>query len=127
MNKRVLVDTSIWVEYFNRPESEYAQRLAEFLEVEVVYITGIILAELLQGAKTHAEFNLLRNSLKVLPSLMETEKNWEKAGKLSFELQREGTVIPLTDCLIGVLAQENNCQIFTLDNHFTHIPQLEII
>ncbi|GAH77629.1 unnamed protein product, partial [marine sediment metagenome] len=31
MNKRILVDTSIWVEYFNRPESEYAQRVAEFL------------------------------------------------------------------------------------------------
>ena len=127
MNKRVLVDTSIWVEYFNRPESEYAQRLAEFLEAEAVCITGIILAELLQGAKTHAEFNLLRKSLKVLPPLKETEKTWEKAGKLGFELQRKGTVIPLTDCLIAVLAQENNCQVFTLDNHFTHVPQLEII
>jgi len=127
MNKRVLVDTSIWVEYFNRPESEYAQRLAEFLEIEGVCVTGIILAELLQGAKTHAEFESLRKNLKVLPLLKESEKTWEKVGKLSFELQRKGTVIPLTDCLIGVLAQENNCQVFTLDNHFTYVPQLEII
>ena len=126
MNK-VLVDTSIWVEYFNRPESEYAERLTELLEIEVVYITGIILAELLQGAKTHAEFNLLRNNLKVLPLLKETDKTWEKVGKLSFDLQRKGIVIPLSDCLIAVLAQENNCQVFTLDNHFTHIPQLEIV
>jgi len=127
MNKRVLVDTSIWVEYFNRPESEYAQRLAEFLEMEAVCVTGIILAELLQGARTHAEFELLRKNLKVLPPLKESEKTWEKVGKLSFELQRKGTVIPLTDCLIAVLAQENNCQVFTLDNHFTYVPQLEII
>ena len=124
---RVLADTSIWVEYFNRPKSEYAERLAEFLEIEVVYITGIVLAELLQGAKTHAEFNLLRNNLKVLPLLKETDKTWEKVGKLSFDLQRKGIVIPLSDCLIAVLAQENNCQVFTLDNHFTHIVQLEII
>jgi len=127
MNKRILVDTSIWVEYFNRPESEYAQRLAEFLEMETVCVTGIILAELLQGAKTDAEFELLRKNLKVLPLLKESEKTWEKVGKLSFELQRKGTVIPLTDCLIAVLAQENNCQVFTLDNHFTYVPQLEII
>ena len=127
MNKRILVDTSIWVEYFNRPESEYAQRLAEFLEMEVVCVTGIILAELLQGAKTDAEFELLRKNLKVLPPLKESEKTWEKVGKLSFELQRKGTVIPLTDCLIAVLAQENNCQVFTLDNHLTYVPQLEII
>jgi len=124
---RVLADTSIWVEYFNRPKSEYARRLAEFLEIEVVYITGIILAELLQGAKTHAEFNLLRNNLKVLPLLKETDKTWEKVGKLSFDLQRKGIVIPLSDCLIAVLAQENNCQVFTLDNHFTYVPQLEIV
>lgn len=127
MNKRILVDTSIWVEYFNRPESEYAQRLAEFLEMETVCVTGIILAELLQGAKTDAEFELLRKNLKVLPLLKESEKTWEKVGKLSFELQRKGTVIPLTDCLIAVLAQENNCQMFTLDDHFTYVPQLEII
>ncbi|MQY69565.1 MAG: PIN domain-containing protein [Firmicutes bacterium] len=127
MNKRILVDTSIWVEYFNRPESEYAQRLAEFLEMEAVCVIGIILAELLQGAKTDAEFELLRKNLKVLPLLKESEKTWEKVGKLSFELQRKGTVIPLTDCLIAVLAQENNCQVFTLDNHFTYVPQLEII
>ena len=124
---RVLADTSIWVEYFNRPKSEYAERLAEFLEIEVVYITGIILAELLQGAKTHAEFNLLRNNLKVLPLLKETDKTWEKVGKLSFDLQRKGIVIPLSDCLIAVLAQENNCQMFTLDKHFTYVPQLEIV
>jgi len=143
MNKRVLADTSIWVEYFNRAKSEHAQRLGEFLEIEVVYVagivlaelleiegvcvTGIILAELLQGAKTNAEFELLRKNLKVLPLLKESEKTWEKVGKLSFELRRKGTVIPLTDCLIAVLAQENNCQIFTLDNHFTYVPQLEII
>ena len=127
MNKKVLVDTSIWVEYFNRPKSEYAQRLAEFLEIEVVYITGIILAELLQGAKTHTEFHLLRSSLKVLPLLKETEKTWEKVGRLSFDLQRKGTIIPLTDSLITVLAQENNCQVFTLDKHFVHIPHLEVI
>ncbi len=124
---RVLADTSIWVEYFNRPKSEYAERLAEFLEIEVVYITGIILAELLQGAKTHAEFNLLRNNLKVLPLLKETDKTWEEVGKLSFDLQRKGIVIPLSDCLIAVLAQENNCQMFTLDKHFTYVPQLEIV
>ena len=124
---RVLADTSIWVEYFNRPKSEYAERLAEFLEIEVVYITGIILAELLQGAKTHAEFNLLRNNLKVLPLLKETDKTWEKVGKLSFDLQRKGIVIPLSDCLIAVLVQENNCQVFTLDNHFTYVPQLEMM
>lgn len=124
---RVLADTSIWVEYFNRPKSEYAKRLAEFLEIEVVYITGIILAELLQGAKTHAKFNLLRNNLKVLPLLKETDKTWEKVGKLSFDLQRKGIVIPLSDCLIAVLAQENNCQVFTLDNHFTYVPQLEMM
>ena len=124
---RVLADTSIWVEYFNRPKSEYARRLAEFLEIEVVYITGIILAELLQGAKTHAEFNLLRKNLKVLPLLKETDKIWEKVGKLSFDLQRKGIVIPLSDCLIAVLAQENNCQVFTLNNHFTYVPQLEIV
>lgn len=99
MNSRVLVDTSVWIKYFNEPNSQEAERLTTLLEQEKVYLAGVVLAEILQGTKNRKEFNLLRESLTVLPLLRETDKIWEKVGELAYSLRKRGIVIPLTDCL----------------------------
>ena len=127
MNRKILVDTSLWIKYFNEPDSQEAEMLATFLDQERVYLTGVVLAEILQGTKNKKEFNLLKESLSVLPLLKETEKTWEKVGELSYNLRRKGIVIPLTDCLLAIIAKENHCLIFSLDKHFSYIPDLERI
>lgn len=125
MNSRVLVDTSVWIKYFNEPNSQEAERLTTLLEQEKVYLAGVVLAEILQGTKNRKEFNLLRESLTVLPLLRETDKIWEKVGELAYSLRKRGIVIPLTDCLLAVLARENKCSLFSLDRYFQYIPDLE--
>ena len=127
MNRKVLVDTSIWIRYFNHPDSSEAKRLTELLDQERVVIAGVVLAEILQGTKNKREFNLLKESLSVLPILKEKEKTWEKVGELSYDLRRKGIVIPLTDCLLGVLAKEDDSLLFSLDNHFKYIPALQLL
>ena len=122
----VIVDTSCWSEYFNRPESKEARVVKTLLEEDRVMIAGVIIAEILQGAREKKEFQTLKESLITLPFLQETSQSWEDVGKLSFEIRKKGLIIPLTDCLIAVLAKEEDCSVFTLDSHFISLPNIKL-
>ncbi len=51
MKADILADTSVWIEYFNKAESKTGARLENMLIENKVLGAGIILTELLQGAK----------------------------------------------------------------------------
>ena len=123
-SENVLVDTSVWIEYFNKPTSVMGQDIKKLIEEDRVATAGIIVAELLQGAKNEKEFEDLRESLFSLIFLQESYATWEDVGRLSFELRREGKMIPLSDCLIATLSKENHCLIYTLDAHFKRVKDL---
>ncbi len=123
--RAVIVDTSIWIEYFNKPKSHHGEEVKKLLEKDRIVTCGIIIAELLQGAKNETEFNDLSDSLYSINFLEENADVWKKVGKLSFDLKREGKTLPLSDCLIAVLSIENNCFVYTIDSHFKNIHKLK--
>ena len=126
MKGNVLVDTSIWIEYFNKPDSNTGKSLENLLKKGRVFITGIILTELLQGAKIKKEFESILESMLALPFLETTLSTWIQSGRISFVLRKKGITIPITDLVIASLSIENNCKIFTLDLHFNKIPNINI-
>jgi predicted nucleic acid-binding protein len=121
INNRIIVDTSIWIEYFNKPQSSHGKEVAQIIEEDRVAICGIIIAELLQGASSNQEFNELRDTLLFLPFLDDDASTWERVGRLSFELRKKGRTIPISDCLIAILAEDHACAIYSLDSHFASI------
>ena len=126
MKDNVIVDTSIWIEYFNKPKSNAGKSLENLLKKERVFIAGIILTELLQGAKIKKEFESILESMVALPFLETTINTWIQSGRISFALRKKGITIPITDLVIASLSLENNCKIFTLDLHFNKIPNINI-
>jgi predicted nucleic acid-binding protein len=44
-------------------------------------------------------------------------------SKISYNLKKKGKFVNLTHCYIAVIAQENRCRIFTLDEHFKDIQK----
>jgi len=126
MKANVLVDTSIWIEYFNKPDSNLGKSLENLLKKGRVFITGIILTELLQGAKIKKEFESILESMLALPFLETTLNTWIQSGRISFVLRRKGITIPITDLVIASLSLESRCRIFTLDLHFNKIPDINI-
>jgi len=126
MKANVLVDTSIWIEYFNKPDSNAGKSLENLLKKGRVFLTGIILTELLQGAKIEKEFESILESMLALPFLETALNTWIHAGRISFALRKKGITIPTTDLIIASLSLENNCKIFTLDLHFNKIPRINI-
>ena len=127
MRDNILVDTSIWIEYFNRPESKAGAQVEELIRKGNVCVTGVILTELLQGAKIEKEFNAILENFVVLPFLDANIDTWIRAGRISFSLRRKGITIPTTDLIIASLAIENDSNIFTLDPHFEKIPDIKLL
>ena len=103
MSADVLVDTSVWIEYFNRPGSQFGESVVQILKKGKVVCTGIVLTELLQGAKIKREFDAILEGLLVLPYLETTLKTWIEAGRMSYSLRRKGITIPTTDLIIASL------------------------
>jgi predicted nucleic acid-binding protein len=124
---KVLVDTSAWIEFFRRKDPFYS-RVLNLIDEDRICCIGIVLAELIQGAKSEEEIKTLKDFAYVFPFLEESRKLWEKAGELSFTLKRAGIQIGLSDCYISIVANNGKAGILTKDNHFNTIKDhLDIV
>jgi predicted nucleic acid-binding protein len=119
---KVLVDTSVWIDFFRKKAPCYSKVLKLFDEDRICCI-GIILAELIQGTKSREEIKVLIDFTYVFFFLEESGELWEKAGELSFSLIKSGKQIGLSDCYIAMAANKSNSKLFTLDNHFIIIKE----
>ncbi|MGE5892702.1 MAG: PIN domain-containing protein [bacterium] len=118
----MLVDTSVWIEFFRKREP-YFSIVTELMDNDEVCCVGIVLAELLQGSKSETEFNTIREFLHVFIFLPETADGWERAGELSFALSRKGKSVSLSDCYIAAAAKTHGVKLLTLDKHFAAIQK----
>ena len=124
---RVLIDTSVWIDFFRKKEPFYS-RVLKLLDDDKICCTGIVLAELIQGAKSRDDIGALKDFTYVFPFLEESANIWGKAGELAFSLRRSGKQIGLSDCYIATSAHKEKVGIFTLDNHFIAIKDhLDIV
>jgi tRNA(fMet)-specific endonuclease VapC len=125
-NERVLVDTSIWIEFF-KSRSKIGDVLETLLKKDAVWVCGIILFELVQGIRSDNEKAQIIRLLKDLNHIEMTDTLWAKAGDLSRSLKAKGITLPYSDILMAAIALDKNLSVFTLDKHFEHIPGLNIL
>lgn len=118
----ILADTSAWIQYLREPQSNEGRELDSLLRQRKIVMAGVVMAEILQGARTQREQLELANLLQDMPYLEAPKPVWLGVGDLSMQLRRQGGMIPFTDLLISALAIENDCAVYTLDQHFAHIP-----
>jgi predicted nucleic acid-binding protein len=117
---RVLIDTSAWIEFFRKKEP-WHHAVSGLMDDGRIVCAGIILAELIQGAKSEKEKEVLRDFRHVFAFIEESVDLWQAAGELSHTLLRKGKSIGLSDCYLAVAARANRAKIFTLDKHFETI------
>lgn len=120
---KVLIDTSVWIDYFKNRDDNFSQRVDEILTFSDVYVPKVVIAELIQGAKSEKEISVIEEFIEAFHIIDQTEDTWARAGRLSFSMKRKGISVHLVDCYIAMLAVENNCKIFSLDEHFKDIKK----
>jgi predicted nucleic acid-binding protein len=96
-------------------------KVASLIELNQAAITGVVIAELLQGVKHEKENQRLRVLLSSIHYLQTEDSDWMNAGKLAAQLRAKGLTLPLTDVLIATVAQRNQVSVLTIDKHFHHL------
>ena len=120
----ILVDTSVWLDFFKVKDSPYGETLDRLLEEERVCTTDLIKAEIIPGARTPKQFRELKDYFNALPLANEPASLWEEIMEAQFRLKRRGiNGISIPDLMIAVVAKANEKVIFTKDRDFQRIQR----
>lgn len=122
--ERVLVDTSVWIEYFRDAFSPAAEKTEKILDEDEVFVPKMVLAELIQGAKSAREIGVIDGFFEAFHIIDQDDDTWVKAGRLAYDLKKRGTTVPLSDCYLAVIAVQHKCKVLTLNRHFQDIKRL---
>lgn len=111
----VLVDTSIWVEYFRSGDN--SDKLDFLIDENLIVTNDLILAELIPFLK-------IRNRRKLINLLLNINRfdlsvNWNQIIEYQYKCLINGlNGIGIPDLIIAQNAKQNHCEIYSLDNHF---------
>ncbi|MCK4645183.1 MAG: PIN domain-containing protein [Candidatus Aminicenantes bacterium] len=122
--EKILIDTSIWIDYFQNKSSIISEKVDKILSENEVFVPKIVIAELILGAKSEKEISIIEDFLDAFHIVDQKEDTWLKAGRLSYDLKKKGKTINILDCYIAAMAQEHECKIFTLNRHFKEIQSI---
>jgi predicted nucleic acid-binding protein len=122
----VLVDTSVWIEYFKQRDEVIEAELDDLLRSGRVAVCGLILAELRRGCRTPADVAMLLAALTPLEYFEADRRTWLRAGEIVSDCARRGFALGVGDCLLAALALREDCLLFTLDRDFERIPGLKL-
>jgi len=120
----VLIDTSVWIDYFQTAESSHASAL-QFLirDNNRAMICGIILQEVLQGIRDEKSYTLTKDRLSRLPYLEIDKDTYVYASSLYRILRTKGITVPPVDVTLAGLAVQRDIPLYTRDEHFKAIAK----
>lgn len=116
----ILVDSSVWIDFFNGVACTETDKLNEILGLEEVVIGDLILAEILQGFRSDADYRAAKNvltSLTVYDLLgkdmaIKSANNFRKLRKNGITIRKTADVIIATYCI------ENKIPLLFTDKDF---------
>jgi hypothetical protein len=118
----ILVDTSVLIGFFKGSLTEENQKFEDVLKQRIPFgINSLIMQEILQGASSEKEFELLKKYLSTQRFYHPKDpvESYINAGKIYMECRKQGITIRSTiDCLIAQTAIEYDLLLLHRDNDF---------
>jgi predicted nucleic acid-binding protein len=121
----VLIDTCIWVQFFNRPHSAHKRAVDLLLDDDRAALIGPILAEVLIGFRRDEHADWVASVLRGLHFLEPTWDEWRFAAQLGRQLMARGHTLPQSDLIIAAIARNRDCAVYSTDPHFDLISDLK--
>jgi predicted nucleic acid-binding protein len=111
----VLVDTSIWVEYFRSGNN--SEKLDFLIDENLIVTNDLILAELIPFLKVRNQRKLINLLLNI--NRFDLSINWNQIIEYQYKCLKNGlNGIGIPDLIIAQNAKQNQCVVYSLDNHF---------
>ena len=120
----ILVDTSVWIDFFDHPHSPHAKELKRLIEADAdICLIDINLTEILQGIKDEKMFDLVKSYLTKFPIIRTINLDiFIQAANIYRACRRKGKTVSTTvDGIIAAVAIENSLLLFHKDKDFDSI------
>lgn len=116
----LLVDSSVWIDYFNgiiTPQTDYLDKV---LGQSPVVLGDLILVEVLQGFRSQPDFEAARDALLRFPILEMVGVEIALKGAENYRALRTlgYTVSKTIDCIIATFCIENKLELLHADRDF---------
>jgi predicted nucleic acid-binding protein len=121
---RVLVDSSVWIDYLRSGNSRESGILDKLIQDDRVCLFEIIRIELLSGTRSEPEYRMLEDRLAGLPWLVMPHGFWSQVARTRFRLARSGFQASIPDVSIAVMARLSGCPLLTADRPLIQIAKL---
>ncbi|MFC6592326.1 PIN domain-containing protein [Deinococcus lacus] len=129
MSNLVIVDSDVWSEGFRKVQGEPTPHLLMLRQLVTegrVQMLGCIRQEVLQGLKSAATFERIRDQLQAFPDVALTERDYERAAKFFNLCRSKGIQGSSTDFLICASSVSYGLPVLTKDKDFDlyaqHLP-----
>lgn len=104
----ILVDTSVWIDYFRGRRTPQADRLDGLLGREMLAVGDLIVAEVLQGFDSDRDFNQARRLLTTLDVVVlggadvvvEAARNFRRLRRLGYTVRKTIDTVIATRCIL---------------------------
>jgi predicted nucleic acid-binding protein len=127
---RILVDTSVWVDFFNGHPSAHAEMLTRLIREDADLVTcGLIVSEILQGLRQARSLLNIERHFRQMDWLSPKEPDtYLEAADLFRRLRERGITIRSTiDCVIACLATHHDALILSKDRDLTLIVESNLL
>jgi len=116
----IVVDSSVWIDYFHGADTAQTERLHSVLGKELVVIGDLILVEILQGFKNGGDFRKAKTLLDTLVFRDMLGKDLAvKSAQNYRKLRSKGVTVRKTiDVMIGTFCIENHLPLLHCDKDF---------
>ncbi len=116
----ILVDTSVWIDYFNGIDSRQTAKLDVSLSSTLIVSGDLIIAELLQGFRADNDFQIAKSLLENLEQVPLCNSEMAIKSAQNYRLLRKQgiTVRKTIDCIIATYCIENDLALLYSDRDF---------
>jgi predicted nucleic acid-binding protein len=121
----MLVDSTIYIDLLRRGEDIPFVLRASLLSGQL-FVCGVIRAEVLRGIRAIEMRNELSELFDLMVEIPTDARLWRKVTDLAWNLDRRGTILPLTNLVIASCALVVDTSVVTTDPHFSQIPGLTV-
>lgn len=122
----VIVDTTVWIDYFRGRENPETEWLDRELGQQPLGLTDLILCEILQGVQPESAVTQVRSELKRFELFETGGEDLAVAAAENFRtLRRRGRTVRKTiDCLIATFCLTRGHALLHRDHDFDHFEEL---
>lgn len=120
----ILVDTSIWIDFFSLSPGRAGQELRRMInDSEALATTGVIVAEVLQGLTR--DVSRIERYLSLWDMLEPSGfGTYREAAQIFRQARAKGVSLTTIDSLIAAIALGYCASVFTLDKDFSRIAEM---